>query len=67
MMKHRQFVLDAIMKQRQDLTVEQVERLIDVALRLLGNLVHYRSGGTHVEDDVITTVLVIAREAQAQS
>ena len=51
---------------RQDLHAEQVDHFIDDAVRLLGNLVHYQNGKSHEDEDVVTTVLVIAQDKQEQ-
>lgn len=63
-MLSRQFVRTKIMQLRPDFRTEQVDQFIDEAVRLLGNLVHYRNGGPHEDDDVVTTVLVIRQDIQ---
>lgn len=60
----RQYVRTRVMDQRADLSVGVVDRLIDDAVRMLANLVHYRNGGSHEDDDVVTAVLVIGQDIQ---
>lgn len=57
----RDFVRRRIMEQRADLPVEVVDRLIDDAVRLLSNLIHYNNGRSHVDDDVATAALMIGQ------
>lgn len=54
----------SIMKQRMDLSERAVERLVDDAVTLLGNLVHYRHGGAHEESDLVRTAITIGQDIQ---
>jgi hypothetical protein len=62
----RDFVRKSVMQRRMDLAAAQVDRLIDDAVRMLGNLVHYKNGGSHEDEDVITAVLVIGQDKQEE-
>ena len=58
----RQFVKRQVEKARLDLSAECVDRLIDDAVLMLSNLIHYKNGATH--EDVVTAVLVIGQDVQ---
>lgn len=66
-MLRRHFVQTLVMRQRPDLTVEQIDWLIDDAVRMLGNLVHYKHNGSHEDEDVAAAVLVIGQDVQVKS
>jgi hypothetical protein len=63
-MMSRNYVTALVQQQRPDLSVEQISRLIDDAVRMLGRLIHYGNGGAHEDDDVVTAVLVIGQDKQ---
>lgn len=60
----REQVRYRVMLLRADLSAEQTDKLIDDAVRMLSNLIHYRNGGSHEDDDVVTAVLVIGQDVQ---
>lgn len=60
----RIYVRKAVLEARPDLGIPQIDRLIDDAVRMLGNLVHYRHRGSHEDNDVVTAVLVIGQDIQ---
>jgi hypothetical protein len=60
----RQYVTQRLWKFRPDLTQGQIDRFIDDAVRLLGNLVHYKHNMNHEDDDVVTAALMIGQDKQ---
>jgi hypothetical protein len=51
---NRPFVREALERKCSGASGEKVSQLIDAAENLLGNLVHYHSGRSHYDEDVIT-------------
>lgn len=60
----RDYCTRMMLKARPDLNGEHAQRLIDDAVRLLSNLIHYKNGGSHGDDDVVTAALMIGQDKQ---
>lgn len=65
-MINRNFVRARIIEARPDLSGPDVDRFIDNAVRLLANLIHYKNGANHEDEDVVTAALVIGQDIQGR-
>jgi hypothetical protein len=61
-MINRNFIIKAIQDVRTDLPLVEVNKLVEDAQRVLGNLVHYKHGGTHEDSDIATLALTLAAQ-----